>query len=47
MFLTATQALPAIEAFVAGTVAHGDVAAVGAGGGVLLEMSDGIAERFH
>jgi hypothetical protein len=44
MRLTAAQALPAIEAFVAGAVADGDVAAVGAGGGVLLEVGQGIVE---
>src|SRR5208283_1471336 len=34
----AAEALAAVEAFVAGAVAHGHMAAVRAGGGVLLEV---------
>ncbi len=42
--LTATQALAAVEAFVAGAVADGDVATIRAGGSILLKMGDGITK---
>src|SRR5262245_49583669 len=45
--LTAAEALAAVETLVAGAVANRDVAAVGTGRGVLLEMRDGIAQAFH
>ena len=41
--LAAAEAFATIEALVAGAIADGDVAAIGAGGGVLLEMGEGIA----
>jgi len=45
--LTAAEALAAIQAFVASAVADGDVAAAWASRRVLLEVSDGIAQRFY
>ena len=42
--LTASQALAAVEALVAGAVAHGDVAAVGTGGGVALKARQLLAQ---
>ena len=41
--LATAQALAAIEALVAGAVTDGHAAAVGASGGVLLEVGDGLA----
>jgi hypothetical protein len=43
----AAEALTAIQALVTGTIAHGDMAAFRTRRGVLLEMGDGIAERFY
>ena len=43
----AAETLAAVQAFVARAVAHGDVAAVRTRGRVLLEVRDGVAERFH
>src|SRR5258708_37774471 len=47
MSLTAPQALSAIQALVTRAVAHGYMAAVGTGGGVLLKMRDRFAERLY
>lgn len=47
IMLTATKAFAAVEAFVAGTVAHGHMPAVRASGSVLLKVGDGVAEGLH
>src|SRR5208282_2203819 len=43
----AAETFPTIQAFEAGAVAHGNVAAVRTRGRVLLEVRDGVAKRFH
>src|ERR1019366_8717889 len=46
--LAAPQAFAAVEALVAGAVAHGDVAAIGTGGGVALKTAELLAQgRKH
>ena len=45
--LRATEAFAAVQALVARAIAHGDVAADGAGGCVLLEVRDGVVQGFH
>jgi hypothetical protein len=44
VFLTVAQTLAAVEAFEAGAVADGYMAALGTGRGVLLEMGQALAQ---
>ena len=45
--LRTPEAFAAVKALVTGSVSHRDMAAVGARRCVLLEMRDGIAQRFN
>src|SRR5262249_55875826 len=47
ILLTAPQTLAAVETLVTSPIAHGHVAAIGAGGRVLLEMSERIIQRSY